>query len=226
MTDVDIAQVGSGPIVTLVHSRVAGARQWRRLMGDQEDHFHLIAVNLFGYVSTPAWSGHLSQTLEGQARLVEAVVPEHKGKFSLIGDFFGGSVSMKAAAKFGSRIDNLILLDLNSMAKEKHSPRAWGYAIALRNADMPMNGQKQRINSLTIGAVQKLGPPCRTNVKPHSLKRCRRVMIQVYYLLLMICGWRVKFVTAWLLCSMEKSLNWGQQVYFLARRNMIIRRRF
>ena len=109
-------------------------------MGDLEDHFHLIAVNLFGYLSTPAWSGHLSQTLEGQARLVEAVVPEHKGKFSLIGHSFRGSVAMKAAAKFGSRIDNLILLDLNYMAKEKHSPRAWGYAIALRNADMPMNG--------------------------------------------------------------------------------------
>ena len=82
MTDVDIVQVGSGPIAILVHSSVAGAR-----------------------------------------------------------------------------IDNLILLDLNSMAKEKHSPRAWGYAIALRNADMPMNGQKLRRNSLTIGVVQKLGPP-------------------------------------------------------------------
>ena len=154
ITDVDIVQAGSGPIVILVHSSVAGARQWRRLMSDQEDPFHLIAVNLFGYVSTPAWSAHLSQTLEGQARLVKAVVPEHKGKFSLIGHSFGGSVAMKAAAKFGSRIDNLILLDLNSMAKEKHSPRAWGYAIALRNADMPMNGLKQRRSSMTIGAVQ------------------------------------------------------------------------
>ena len=168
MTDVDIIQAGSGPTVILVHSSVAGARQWRRLMSDLEDHFHLIAVNLFGYVSTPAWSGNLNQTLKGQARLVEAVVPEHKDKFSLIGHSFGGSVAMKAAAKFGSRIDNLILLDLNSMAEEKHSPRASGYAIALRNADMPMNGQKQRRNSLTIGVVQKLGPPCRTNVKPHS----------------------------------------------------------
>ena len=93
-------------------------------MGDLEDHFHLIAVNLFGYVSTPSWSGHLSQTLEGQARLVETVVPEHKGKFSLIGHSFGGSVAMKDAAKLGSRIDNFILLDLNSMTEEKHSPRA------------------------------------------------------------------------------------------------------
>ena len=155
-------------------------------MSDLKDYCHLIAVNLFGYVSTPSWSGHLCQTLEGQARLVEAVVPKHKGKFSLIVHSFGGSVVMKAVAKFRSRIDNLILLDLNSMAEEKHSPRAWGYAIALRNADMPMNDQKQRRNSLTIGVVQKLGPPCRTNLKPHSLKRCGRVMIQVCYLLLII----------------------------------------
>ena len=53
---VDFMNAGSsGPIVILVHSSVAGARQWRRLMDDLQDRFRIRAVNLFGYGKTPAW---------------------------------------------------------------------------------------------------------------------------------------------------------------------------
>lgn len=135
MTDIDIMQAGSGPTVILVHSSVAGARQWRRLMSDLEGRFHLIAINLFGYGSTPAWSDPSSQTLEDQARLVEEVVPKNNGKFSLIGHSFGGSVAMKAATKLGSCIDNLILLEPNPFyLLEQHDRReAFAESMQLRN---------------------------------------------------------------------------------------------
>lgn len=46
---VDFLEAGSfGPAVMLVHSSVAGARQWRRLMDDLKDDFRVRAVNLFG----------------------------------------------------------------------------------------------------------------------------------------------------------------------------------
>ena len=54
---------------------MAGARQRRRLMSGLEDRFHFIAVNLFGYGRTPAWTNQRSQTLEDQAGLVEAALP-------------------------------------------------------------------------------------------------------------------------------------------------------
>jgi pimeloyl-ACP methyl ester carboxylesterase len=59
----------------LVHSSVSGARQWRRLMGDLKDQFRVRAVNLFGYGKTPAWPAETIQSLDDQARLVEAALP-------------------------------------------------------------------------------------------------------------------------------------------------------
>ena len=50
---VDYLEAGSsGPFVILVHSSVAGARQWRRLMEDLKGRFRVRAVNLFGYSET------------------------------------------------------------------------------------------------------------------------------------------------------------------------------
>jgi hypothetical protein len=42
----DFLEAGSGPMVMLVHSSVSGARQWRRLMDDLKNDFHVRAVNL------------------------------------------------------------------------------------------------------------------------------------------------------------------------------------
>ena len=73
---VDYLEAGSsGPVVMLVHSSVSGARQWRRLMGELKDQFRVRAVNLFGYGKTPAWAAETIQSLDDQARLVEAALP-------------------------------------------------------------------------------------------------------------------------------------------------------
>jgi pimeloyl-ACP methyl ester carboxylesterase len=109
---VEVIEAGTGPLVVLVHSSVAGARQWRRLMADLEDRYHLIAVNLYGYGGTPPWTAERKQTLADQADLVLAAVAD-PGPVRLIGHSFGGTVAMKAAAALGPRARQLILFEPN-----------------------------------------------------------------------------------------------------------------
>ena len=110
---VDVIEAGAGPVVVLVHSSVAGARQWRRLITELEDRYRLIAVNLFGYGATPPWSGERRQSLEDQAGLIEAAVGGSDEPFSLVGHSFGGSVAMKAANRLREHVDKLVLLEPN-----------------------------------------------------------------------------------------------------------------
>ena len=102
---VDYLEAGSsGPVVMLVHSSVSGARQWRRLMGDLQGQFRVRAVNLFGYGKTAAWPAETIQSLDDQARLVEAALPANADEVYLVGHSFGGSVAMKAAARLEGRV--------------------------------------------------------------------------------------------------------------------------
>jgi pimeloyl-ACP methyl ester carboxylesterase len=125
----------SGPAVILVHSSVSGARQWRRLMDDLKDRFHVRAVNLFGYGKTPPWPAAKKQSLDDQARLVEAVLPANADEVCLVGHSFGGSVAMKAAARLAGRVDKLVLLETNPFYLLAQSGRvdAFAEAMELRN---------------------------------------------------------------------------------------------
>jgi pimeloyl-ACP methyl ester carboxylesterase len=110
-TQVDFLEAGSGSLVMLVHSSVSGARQWRGLMGDLKSHFHVRAVNLFGYGKTPPWPVETRQSLTDQARLVEAALPAGADEICLVGHSFGGAVAMKAAARLSGRVAKLVLLE-------------------------------------------------------------------------------------------------------------------
>jgi pimeloyl-ACP methyl ester carboxylesterase len=109
--EVDFLEAGSGPLVMLVHSSVSGARQWRALMDDLKSHFHVRAVNLFGYGKTPPWPAEMRQSLADQARLVEAALPADSDQICLVGHSFGGAVAMKVAARMSGRIAKLVLLE-------------------------------------------------------------------------------------------------------------------
>jgi pimeloyl-ACP methyl ester carboxylesterase len=124
---VDTVEAGAGPVVVLVHSSVAGARQWRRLMSELEDRYHLIAVNLFGYGRTPPWTAERKQTLADQAALIEAAVAD-RGQVRLIGHSFGGAVAMKAAAALGPRVEQLILFEPNAFHLLAQNGRAEAFA--------------------------------------------------------------------------------------------------
>jgi pimeloyl-ACP methyl ester carboxylesterase len=134
--NVDFIEAGTaGPVVMLVHSSVSGARQWRRLMEDLKDRFRVRAVNLFGYGNTPPWPAEKTQSLDDQARLVEAALPADAGEIYLVGHSFGGSVAMKAAARLSGRVARLVLLETNPFYLLAQFGRidAFTEALELRN---------------------------------------------------------------------------------------------
>jgi pimeloyl-ACP methyl ester carboxylesterase len=134
--EVDYLEAGSsGPVVMLVHSSVSGARQWRRLMDDLKADFHVRAVNLFGYGKTPPWSTGKTQSLDDQARLVEAALPANADEVYLVGHSFGGSVAMKTAARLPGRVTKLVLLETNPFYLLAQSGRvdAFAEAMEMRN---------------------------------------------------------------------------------------------
>ena len=135
MQAVDFVEAGTGQKVVLIHSSVSGARQWRRLMSDLESRFHTVAINLLGYGRTPAWPADRPQTLDDQAALIDAVLPDDSSKICLIGHSFGGSVAMKAATRLGDRVEKLILLEPNPFYLLDLHGRAEAYSeiIALRD---------------------------------------------------------------------------------------------
>ncbi len=132
---VDFLEAGSGPVVMLVHSSVSGARQWRRLIDDLKTDFHVRAVNLFGYGKTPPWSAEAPQTLDDQARLVEAALPMDTDTVCLVGHSFGGSVAMKLAARLSGRVTRLVLLETNPfyLLEQAGQADAFAEAMDLRN---------------------------------------------------------------------------------------------
>jgi pimeloyl-ACP methyl ester carboxylesterase len=131
----DFLEAGSGPAVMLVHSSVSGARQWRRLMEDLKDEFHVRAVNLYGYGRTSPWSSDAPQSLDDQARLVETALPNKADNVCLVGHSFGGSVAMKLAARLPGRVTRLVLLETNPFYLLQQSGRADAFAeiMDLRN---------------------------------------------------------------------------------------------
>lgn len=109
---VDFMEAGTGPLVVLVHSSMAGARQWSALMEELEHHALVRAVNLFGYGATPAWSGVNPPSLDDFAELVALAVPESASNISVVGHSLGGAVAMQAAVgRLRGRVKNLVLIE-------------------------------------------------------------------------------------------------------------------
>ncbi len=132
----DFIEAGTGEKVILVHSSVAGAKQWRSLMEALATDFHVIAINLFGYGDTPAWEGDGTQTLTDQARLIEPFLPGGTDEISIVGHSFGGSVAMMAGAIFKKSVRRLVLIEPNPFYLLEKSGRfaAYGEAVILRDA--------------------------------------------------------------------------------------------
>ncbi len=133
--DIDFIEAGSGPRVILVHSSVAGAKQWRSLIDTLAGYHHVIAINLFGYGSTPAWDATKTQSLEDQAGLIAPFLPTDGGQVSIVGHSFGGSVAMKAAALFKDRVRRLVLVEPNPfyLLNDHDRPDAFKEATRLRD---------------------------------------------------------------------------------------------
>lgn len=135
LEETDFIELGSGEKVILIHSSVAGAKQWRRLMETLANDFHAIAINLFGYGDTRSWEVDGTQRLADHARLIEPLLPKGAGKVSIVGHSFGGSVAMMAAAMFKNKVHRLVLIEPNPFYLLEKSGRFEAYqeAVILRD---------------------------------------------------------------------------------------------
>jgi pimeloyl-ACP methyl ester carboxylesterase len=132
----DFIEAGTdGPMVMLLHSSVSGAKMWRRLMDALKDRYRVRAVNLIGYGRTPPWASEASQSLDDQARVVEAALPDEAEPIYLVGHSFGGSVAMKTAARLGERVAKLALLEANPCYLLRQAGRHEAYARATAMRD-------------------------------------------------------------------------------------------
>jgi len=109
--DTDFLEEGSGPPVVLVHSSMAGARQWSTLMPELNTRWNVRAVNLFGYGGTRAWRGAAPPPLDDYATLIASVIPQSAPKIALVGHSLGGAVAMRAAQQLRGRVDRLVLIE-------------------------------------------------------------------------------------------------------------------
>ena len=161
-------EAGKGPKVILIHSSVAGAKQWRNLMETLAGDFHVIAINLFGYGKTRAWESSSPQSLENQARLIEPFLPTDGGEISIVGHSFGGCVAMKAAALFKTRVRRLVLIEPNPfylLAQHGHT-EAYQEVLTLQDA-IKLNGKAGTWESRDMGN--------RSQVFCGLLDRCRKL---------------------------------------------------
>ena len=127
---VDFIEDGHGSAVLLIHSTVAGNKQWRKLVEYLSPDYRVLAPNLFGYGTTPEWSKNRHQTLIDQVDLL-ADFFEQNESISIVGHSFGGSVAMMAAKKYPKKVKKLILLEPNPFYLLKHHSDHESYQEAL-----------------------------------------------------------------------------------------------
>ncbi len=138
---VDAISEGEGHQVLLLHSSVAGARQWRKLSADLSGSFNVIAANLIGYGTNPPWAEDRPQTLEDQAALARAALPDRSAPVHIVGHSFGGSVAMALAAQGDINIASLILIEPNPFFLLQAAGRSEAYADAMALRRVVKSGQ-------------------------------------------------------------------------------------
>ena len=133
---IDRIEAGQGPLVLLLHASASGAKQWRGLIEALSADHRVVAPYLFGYGRTPAWTAGRPQTIEDQAALVTALVPDGEDVFAIVGHSFGGYVAMAAARDLGPRLGRLVLLEPNpfGLLKQNGRDEAFAEALGLRDA--------------------------------------------------------------------------------------------
>jgi pimeloyl-ACP methyl ester carboxylesterase len=132
---IDYTEAGSGPDVILLHSSVAGNRQWRSTIEALQNQYHVIAINLFGYGQTTPWPNDRQQTLVDQDALVQPFIDQAPGGVALVGHSFGGAVAMSIALRHPEKVSRLILLEPIPFRLLDEEGRVDAYAEILRLRD-------------------------------------------------------------------------------------------
>ncbi|WP_162820771.1 alpha/beta fold hydrolase [Microvirga calopogonii] len=132
---IDYIEAGSGSCVILLHSSVAGNRQWRTTVEALQDQYHVIAINLFGYGQTSPWPGDREQTLADQGESIQPFIDQARSDVALVGHSFGGAVAMTIALHRPDKVSRLILLEPIPFCLLDEAGRVDAYAEVLRLRD-------------------------------------------------------------------------------------------
>jgi pimeloyl-ACP methyl ester carboxylesterase len=121
-------EAGSGPAVLCLHCSASTSGQWRPLMEQLADRYHVIAPDLYGSGKSPAWPGERPMWIDDQIAFLASAFERTGERFHLIGHSYGGAIALKAALGLGPRLASLVLYEpvlfsvlLNA---EPHSPAA------------------------------------------------------------------------------------------------------
>ena len=153
---VDFNEDGHGRAVLLIHSTVAGNKQWRKLIEYLSPNYRVLAPNLFGYGTTPEWSKNRHQTLIDQVDLL-ADFFEQNESISIVGHSFGGSVAMMAAKKYPAKIKKLILVEPNPFYLLEHHSDRDSYQEAVNLRDIIKKMLAKRLGSKLLNNLQIIG---------------------------------------------------------------------
>src|SRR5579871_3844459 len=102
---------GSGPSVVCLHSSASSSGQWRALMDRLAPAFRVIAVDLYGYGQSPAWSGRRRFSMDYEVALLENVFLSAGDRFHLVGHSYGGAIALKAALAHAGRVASLAIFE-------------------------------------------------------------------------------------------------------------------
>ena len=130
--------VGSGRPVVLIHGSgpgVTGWANWRLTLPELARHFRAIAPDMagFGYTERPAGIRYDLDTWVGHAiGFLDALDLE---QVDLVGNSFGGALSLALAIRHPSRVRRLVLMGAAGVRFEltEGLDRVWGYTPSVEN---------------------------------------------------------------------------------------------
>ncbi|KQT08114.1 alpha/beta fold hydrolase [Ramlibacter sp. Leaf400] len=106
-----VREAGQGPTVLCVHSNASHSGQWRELMEQLSDRFHVVAVDSWGSGRTAEWPSDRVIRLDDEVDLVEPLLLEGAAPVHLVGHSYGGAVALKAALRHRERIGRVALYE-------------------------------------------------------------------------------------------------------------------
>lgn len=116
-------EVGKGKPMIFLHGAYADSSQWLKVIDHLEGHYHCFAPDLLGFgESEPPNNIHQSIALQVEclAEYIEALRLERP---YLVGHSLGGWVAANYAAKYGERLEALILVSPEGIEVEEQKDR-------------------------------------------------------------------------------------------------------
>lgn len=128
--------VGSGPPVVLVHGSGPGVSawaNWRLTLPALSDRFRVLAPDLLGFGYTERTPGERYDVAAWTDHLVGFLDALGLERVSLVGNSFGGAVSLHLATRFPDRVDRLVLMGSAGVRFEltEGLDRVWGFEPSL-----------------------------------------------------------------------------------------------